>query len=105
VSVCQRWDDFWAFLEDVGEPPTPNHTLDRIDPDGDYAPGNVRWATPKEQNRNHRHGLTASQVQVIKARLGRGEGPTEIARDYPVTAAAISSIKQGVTWSDVAPTH
>lgn len=54
VSVCPRWRaDFWAFVADVGERPA-GCTLDRIDPEGDYEPGNVRWATPHEQRVNRR---------------------------------------------------
>ncbi len=54
IHICQQWEDFTAFLEDMGDRPSPNHTIDRINPDGDYAPGNCRWATAKEQGRNRR---------------------------------------------------
>ncbi len=53
IRVCERWDNnFAAFLADMGKKPTPKHTLDRIDGDGNYEPGNCRWATPKEQAAN-----------------------------------------------------
>ena len=54
IKVCERWNDFSKFVADVGEKPTPKHTLDRIDNNGDYEPGNVRWATHLEQMHNQR---------------------------------------------------
>lgn len=53
VKVCSRWRLFVNFLADVGPRPDPGHSLDRYpNRDGDYEPGNVRWATRGEQQRN-----------------------------------------------------
>jgi hypothetical protein len=59
IKVCQRWQDFANFLADMGEPP-PSLTLDRIDVNGDYEPGNCRWVDMKtqENNRTNNHRLT-----------------------------------------------
>lgn len=54
IVVCERWLDFAAFLEDMGTKPTPDHSIDRIDVNGNYEPGNCRWATETEQQRNKR---------------------------------------------------
>lgn len=54
ICVCQRWrNSFLDFLTDMGRKPSPEHSLDRYPNNkGNYEPGNVRWATRKEQNRN-----------------------------------------------------
>jgi hypothetical protein len=54
ISVCDRWRDFGLFLEDMGSKPSPKHSIDRIDVNGNYEPGNCRWATSEEQTRNSR---------------------------------------------------
>ena len=55
IKVCPEWrDDFRAFLAHIGPRPGPGWSVDRIDPDGNYEPGNVRWATALTQQRNRR---------------------------------------------------
>lgn len=70
IKVCPRWRwDFELFLADMGEAP-PGKSIDRKDTDGNYEPGNCRWATMKEQNRNRRNNRTITangKTQCIAA--------------------------------------
>lgn len=58
IGICDRWKNSYEnFIADVGERPSMKHTLDRVDNDGDYEPGNVRWATRREQLSNTRRSV------------------------------------------------
>ena len=53
IKVCDRWlNSFDSFFSDMGFRPSPKHSIDRINVDGDYEPSNCRWATAKEQQNN-----------------------------------------------------
>jgi len=55
ITVADEWrDNFTAFYAHIGPKPSPDHSLDRINNDGNYQPGNVRWATWSQQNKNRR---------------------------------------------------
>jgi len=72
IKVCDEWRDpktgFAAFLEHIGPRPTDSHTLDRIDNDGNYEPGNVRWADRITQQSNRR----PSRVRITDYGWGIG---------------------------------
>jgi hypothetical protein len=74
IKVCKRWHGpkgFQNFLNDMGPKPTPEHSNDRKNNDGDYKPSNCHWATPTEQANNKRKRISpetrAKQSAVRKA--------------------------------------
>jgi hypothetical protein len=57
IVVCERWKSPENFVADMGPKPTAQHSIDRIDVNGNYEPSNCRWATSKQQCRNKRNNL------------------------------------------------
>lgn len=92
IGMNEAWrNSYEAFLNGVGRAPSPQHSLDRIDNDKGYEPGNVRWTTQKQQLRNTRRNVLIDGVplidvcrarglsyQAVQVRLRRGD-PQEIA--------------------------
>ena len=65
IGVCKKWSEsFEAFLSDMGDPPSSKHTIDRINVEGHYMPGNCRWATMKEQCENRAKRGTRQRAPV-----------------------------------------
>lgn len=90
IRVCARWLDFDLFASDMGERPSSEHTLDRIDGEGNYCPENCRWATRKEQQQN--------KASVVKMEFnGRILCVSEWARVTGLGKALYARISRG--WS------
>lgn len=104
ITVCERWrgvNGLVNFLADMGNKPTPKHTIDRIEVNGNYEPSNCRWATQKVQQRNRRDNhileykgeskcmaewaehLDISQ-DIIESRINRYKWPVEKALTTPI---------------------
>lgn len=70
ITICEQWlTSFITFLADVGEAPTKEHSIDRINNEGNYEPGNVKWSTAEEQanNRRNNHNITiGTETKNIK---------------------------------------
>lgn len=87
IKVCARWmESFEAFLEDVGPSPSPRHSIERLDSDGDYEPNNCTWATLEQQARNKRN---TRYVEFGGQRKCLADWCDEFNVRYPVVASRL----------------
>lgn len=100
IKVCDRWNLFENFISDMGDPPTKDHSLDRIDPNGDYSPDNCRWLHFKLQARNTR----SNRILTLN---GESKCIAEWADIIGVSAYTISArLKRGLSVEDaLKPIH
>lgn len=86
IKVCDRWlRSFEAFLDDVGLRPSRAYSIDRIDNDGDYEPGNCRWATKSQQRQNQRQ-LRRKRLVTFR---GRSMMQSEWAAEIGISRSAL----------------
>lgn len=107
IKVCRRWrDSFEAFYEDMGPRPSKEHSLDRIDNDGNYEPTNCRWATITEQGNNRRtNNLITYQGRTMNiAQWSQVTGISisnlckRIQAGWPVERALTEPVSRGKRW-------
>lgn len=91
IQVCEQWrNDFWAFAEFWGDIPFPDASMERLDVNGNYEPGNCKWATPKEQARNKRN------TRRVMLDDGRAVSLSAVAEDHGLS---LTTLKDRVTRS------
>jgi hypothetical protein len=73
ITVCDAWLSFESFLADMGTCPSDSHTIDRIDNDGNYEPGNCRWGTHSENCRNRSNNRLLALNGVSKPAVSWAE--------------------------------
>lgn len=109
ISVCNRWrygegdlSAFQCFLADVGARPSRKYSIDRIDFNGNYEPGNVRWATSDVQQLNKKTTkLSNEQVLAIIAMREAGQKADVIAKEFGVSGYYVRQLAAGKRRSTV----
>jgi hypothetical protein len=91
ITVCERWTNFWLFIEDMGRRPTKAHSIDRMENSKGYEPGNCRWATRREQT------LNRDFTRFIEFD-GRSQCLTDWANEIGMSASGLSA-RLNAGWS------
>lgn len=103
IEVCQEWkDSFLVFYNHVGKRPSPKHSIDRIDNDGNYEPGNVKWSLRVEQANNKQNNrnitINGKTMSLFQWAHFVGMSPHtlygRISRNWPPEKAVFCPIKK-----------
>jgi hypothetical protein len=109
ITVCERWERFENFLADMGSRPSMRHTLDRINSDGNYEPGNYRWITWEIQQSNKKVGVTQIEVagmivtvsEAVRAgavRMNVNTVRSRILRGWSPSQALATPVRRNSRW-------
>lgn len=113
ITVCDRWEQFENFYVDMGPQPTPDCYMDRIDPNGNYEPGNCRWVSRQESNANRSRPLTNHGPNVYNSKLSeldvmyvmccaaRGVNHEDVALRVGIGTQGVSKIINGRTYKSI----
>jgi hypothetical protein len=102
ISICEKWEDFWAFVKDVGVKPSKEFTLDRIDCDGNYEPANVKWSTPAQQAQNKTNSVvTKEEARIIKILNSKGMTAVDISKTIDMPYDNVYSVIHKNTFSNI----
>jgi len=101
IGVCERWDSFGLFMADMGPRPSPKHSIERKDVNGDYCPENCVWIELRLQSRNKRNTIFTQELvaQVRAARIA-GENVSAWARERGIAEGTACNVARGIGWRD-----
>lgn len=103
VKVCDRWLTFENFAEDVGPHPGKGQSIERIDVNGDYEPGNVTWIRTPLQARNRRNQkLTLETAREIRKLRAAGWTYKRLSDHFGQSTGNLHGIVQGSKWKECA---
>ena len=102
IKVCERWNSYSNFYDDMGSRPTPKHRLDRTNNDGNYEPSNCQWVTETQQQRNRRDTvLTMPKARLIRWYYGFGHiRVRDISIMFEVSDSVVHHVIRNETWKE-----
>ena len=101
IAVCERWQSFENFLEDMNNRPSRKYSIERRDNKKGYEPENCYWATYCEQNRNRKSTRITYDIALdIAKKILMGVSQISLARKYGISKSLPSEIHRGKKWKD-----